>query len=1019
LRRSITLGISLLASLLAAAPSRADDYAVLLSVATLRSGAHGLALADANTELMRKALTQMGLEAPDHLRVMKNEEVTRSSVRKLLCEELPAKLKSGDRLILYYTGHGITLQVDGAPRRTYFTYDTKVGKGDTWDPETLLRDKELAEWLQALQRKNVTVIFFGECCFSAEGYSKEIRSTRFADELPKAVPVGTAELSACAPGQGASAIRHGGEDVGVFTDSLARALTTDAMRLTLADIAKQVGAEVLVAGHGQQPQRFEQPGTFENTVLFDRTLMTLVVQAHDSRSKANLVGAKVFFNDDQLGTTPLTRGRFPRTQKNIVLGLELDGYSRQTFSVELDARKPSQEIVLDLEPDYAVVKGAIAEANARELTEVRVGFELLGDLTTKPRHTFDLEVAPRAAGDFELHVPFGFALNVTVSRQATQLAKVPVNDGKPLESFQKTGRSYDAGRIKISLAAETSGTAAPPTDVQGPGPGFDLPSTKSINGKEMVLVRAGEFMLGDTGTEGDADERPARRVRISKAFYIDRTEVTFGEYRKFCLAKGLTLPKDADSMREDGPVVNVSWGEADAYATWAGKRLPTEPSGSMLRGARRRGAFPGATSNPRDVPTGPPRLAMRPIGPSICGRPAVRPAPPGCGAQDMAGNVWSGARTTFAATPTRSSRTASWIRSRPRRPRNAWCAAGRGDRPRAGAASRLAAADRRRCGSPGWASAACGNPTDRRVDRLMGSLARKRLAVLLLPLVAALPACSLTQSEKQTVSVITDRPAKIFVDEKPVGETKGDGQPLTLQPLERNQAHLVFAKSNDGLEARGKFDSTLSALGVLDTIGIFIFLIPGITLITGHAFELDPNPMFLTLSKAPPPHRQRTRTSTRSERAGSSSGVRGQGASGASRHRAHGPPAGRRCGRAALVLALPLPRQRRAPASQRGFLRQPGRAALRDVLRESLPADVRAAAARGATRSRCGAMIVGARLLMLAMSLATVLCCALLARRAGGPAAGWLAPLLLLTQVTFFQKSLEIRPTSARRSARA
>lgn len=60
------------------------------------------------------------------------------------------------------------------------------------------------------------------------------------------------------------------------------------------------------------------------------------------------------------------------------------------------------------------------------------------------------------------------------------------------------------------------------------------------------------------------------------AFYMDKYLVTFKQYDNFCAATGRKKPDDHGWGRGNRPVINVSWDDANAYAQWVGKRLPTE-----------------------------------------------------------------------------------------------------------------------------------------------------------------------------------------------------------------------------------------------------------------------------------------------------------------------------------------------------------------------------------------------------------------------------------------------------------
>ena len=99
------------------------------------------------------------------------------------------------------------------------------------------------------------------------------------------------------------------------------------------------------------------------------------------------------------------------------------------------------------------------------------------------------------------------------------------------------------------------------------------------DGAEMVLIPAGDFQMGSgPGTTYNSATTPVHTVYVD-TFYIDKYEVTVGQYNEFVHATGhRPLPDWVSqySPTDQHPVVSVSWHDAMAYAKWAGKRLPTE-----------------------------------------------------------------------------------------------------------------------------------------------------------------------------------------------------------------------------------------------------------------------------------------------------------------------------------------------------------------------------------------------------------------------------------------------------------
>lgn len=158
-----------------------------------------------------------------------------------------------------------------------------------------------------------------------------------------------------------------------------------------------------------------------------------------------------------------------------------------------------------------------------------------------------------------------------------------------------------------------------------------------------VWVPPGSFMMGCTPGDIECvdDESPRHRVTLTRGYWMARTEVTVGQYRR----SGRSMPPEPRRSFNKGwastehPIVNVTWNEADAYCKAIGGRLPTEAEWERAaRGGHDEWRYPWGSSishenaNYSDEQGGRDQWAYT--------APVGQFAPNDYGLFDMAGNVW-------------------------------------------------------------------------------------------------------------------------------------------------------------------------------------------------------------------------------------------------------------------------------------------------------------------------------------------------------------------------------------------
>ncbi len=106
-------------------------------------------------------------------------------------------------------------------------------------------------------------------------------------------------------------------------------------------------------------------------------------------------------------------------------------------------------------------------------------------------------------------------------------------------------------------------------------------------GPLLMPLKTGFFMMGSNRFS----EKPIHYVKIDHLVMLMTTEVTFSDYDRYCLDTGHPFPDDSGWGRDNRPVINVSWKDAQDYAKWLTEqtgityRLPLETEWEWAAGA--------------------------------------------------------------------------------------------------------------------------------------------------------------------------------------------------------------------------------------------------------------------------------------------------------------------------------------------------------------------------------------------------------------------------------------------------
>ena len=310
--------------------------------------------------------------------------------------------------------------------------------------------------------------------------------------------------------------------------------------------------------------------------------------------------ARVLLDGEEIGVTPL---HFEALAGEHELVIHKDGYKSMLLPLSASAGETRPLAPVSLEAADAIVRIRSEPSGAN----VTAGSVFQG------KTPIDVAIDPGKSVTFTLYKvgfqPYSRQLSLKSGEQQTLRARLEALTGKVTITVQPTnaeilvnGKVIRRGASTIELAAtEQRLVARAPGYADGeasvtPRPGF--PQSVSLKllteeearwagissvvttaaGQEMLLIRPTPFTMGASRREpGRRANETLREVRLERAFYLSRYEVSNEQFREF-RARHSSGNIDGRSLNAaKQPVVNISWDDAALYCNWLSERDALAP----------------------------------------------------------------------------------------------------------------------------------------------------------------------------------------------------------------------------------------------------------------------------------------------------------------------------------------------------------------------------------------------------------------------------------------------------------